>query len=479
MFTNGGRTQQVPPSVWYVNVPAQNRFPELVGSIETPNVIIGGGLAGLMVAYNLAKRGVRSVVLEGGLVAGGDSSQLAGIGTRILDASFYKLEKMYGTGFVKRVATATTSAQKSLESLIRTENIECDYAPTESFFFSRECSGDWLQHEWQTLSRVDRQVSLLTGNEARAIDAKFKRSIRVRGESRLNPRKLCAGLVASAPFKSMVTVFENSFVTQVTIDENKVTVKTAKGQVTAGALVLASGRPLPSFPNLKTLLEEVTVFALHAQFADGAPCADYNFFDDCLPCHFYRRTSDTSIVFGGADQKVNGPGSTAEAVDQLVAFMHTDFQGEFQVTRSWHGKIYLTADGLPLIGKLQHNVYVCMGFGGTGFWASIKAGEILSALLLGETHPESDLFALTRKGLQSVGLRPRIALFVSSSSNSPVGAILVIAYCPDDEQTICTGSGRNQKLAHTESLNPVDHGRPVSHGGDRVFPAAAGRRVAP
>ena len=60
-------------SIWTdgVTLPA---FPTLQEDIQTDAAVIGGGMAGLLTAYFLQKRGLRAVVLEAGRIASGQTS---------------------------------------------------------------------------------------------------------------------------------------------------------------------------------------------------------------------------------------------------------------------------------------------------------------------------------------------------------------------------------------------------------------------
>lgn len=59
-------------SIWSKDTRIEKR-PHLSGDINTDAVIIGGGLAGILTAYMLNKRGVNSIVLEADRIGSGQT----------------------------------------------------------------------------------------------------------------------------------------------------------------------------------------------------------------------------------------------------------------------------------------------------------------------------------------------------------------------------------------------------------------------
>ena len=61
-------------SIWEQTVRREDR-PPLAGDIQVQAVVIGGGMAGILTAKELAGRGVHTVVLEAGRLGGGQTGR--------------------------------------------------------------------------------------------------------------------------------------------------------------------------------------------------------------------------------------------------------------------------------------------------------------------------------------------------------------------------------------------------------------------
>ena len=59
-------------SLWSQKTPLSSRE-ELKGDISAKNVVIGAGMAGILIAYFLKKRGQEVIVLEAGELASGQT----------------------------------------------------------------------------------------------------------------------------------------------------------------------------------------------------------------------------------------------------------------------------------------------------------------------------------------------------------------------------------------------------------------------
>src|SRR5688572_2928095 len=72
------------------------QFPKIDRDIETDVAIIGGGLAGLLSAYTLAKAGKQVVVLEKNRVGQSVTAYTTAMLTQIIDTDINDAIKIYG-----------------------------------------------------------------------------------------------------------------------------------------------------------------------------------------------------------------------------------------------------------------------------------------------------------------------------------------------------------------------------------------------
>src|SRR5688572_30522211 len=82
-------------SYWIDSV-TRPRFKPLKETVDTDVVIVGGGLAGLSVAYCLLKAGKKVTLVEDGAVGSGETGRTTAHLVTALDDRYYTLQRLYG-----------------------------------------------------------------------------------------------------------------------------------------------------------------------------------------------------------------------------------------------------------------------------------------------------------------------------------------------------------------------------------------------
>ena len=82
-------------SLWKATSPLLERT-ALVADTHVEVCVVGAGIAGLSVAYELARRGLRVVVLDDGPIGGGETAQTTAHLASALDDRFQRLEDLHG-----------------------------------------------------------------------------------------------------------------------------------------------------------------------------------------------------------------------------------------------------------------------------------------------------------------------------------------------------------------------------------------------
>src|SRR5688500_10464637 len=71
-------------------------FETLNKDITTEILVVGGGIAGLSVAYSLLETGHDVTVVEDGLIGSGETGRTTAHLTNALDDRYYHIEKLFG-----------------------------------------------------------------------------------------------------------------------------------------------------------------------------------------------------------------------------------------------------------------------------------------------------------------------------------------------------------------------------------------------
>ncbi|MFP3733096.1 FAD-dependent oxidoreductase, partial [Bacillus sp. SIMBA_006] len=82
---------------------------------------------------------------------------------------------------------------------------------------------------------------------------------------------------------------------------------------------------------------------------------------------YHKSGSDYFLIVGGFDHKTGDENDTEKHFKDLMKYVDENFKYK-EVVAKWSSQFYLSADGLPYIGKMpgEKNIYISTGFTGNG-----------------------------------------------------------------------------------------------------------------
>ena len=93
-------------------------FKALSKAMETDVLIVGGGIAGLMTAYELLNNGKRVIIVEDGELGSGETGRTSAHITYSLDTQYTDLESRFGQEQAKLIGDAHKTAIDRIEDLV-------------------------------------------------------------------------------------------------------------------------------------------------------------------------------------------------------------------------------------------------------------------------------------------------------------------------------------------------------------------------
>lgn len=371
--------------------------PPLTGDLTADVCVVGGGFTGVNTAIELAQRGLSVILLEARRIGWGASGRNGGQLIRGIGHEVEGFARYVGQDGVKYLQRAGIESVEVVAERVHEHRIDCDLrwgfcelANTPAQFAAFRAEQDSLaelgyRHETQLVGPTDmHRVVASTAYAGGLID---------RGSGHLHPLNLVLGEARVAASLG-VRLFEHSPVLEI-IHGTTVQVRSTHGSVRAGSLVLAcnahldeleprlSGKVLPagSYIIATEPLSPAQAKALIPQ--NLALC------DQKVGLDYYRLSADRRLLFGGACHY-----SGRDPLD-IAAYMRpkllkvfpqlADTRIEFQ----WGGKIGITANRFPQVGRLsQHpNVFYAQGYSGHGLnvthWTARLLAEAIDA---GHSH---------------------------------------------------------------------------------------------
>src|SRR4051812_14234508 len=101
-------------------------FPPLNKDEEAEVVIVGGGIAGVSVAYCLSLLNKKVVLVEDGYIGSGETGRTTAHLVTALDDRYYDLEKLFSEEEAKLIAKSHAEAINFIEKTALKEKIDCD-----------------------------------------------------------------------------------------------------------------------------------------------------------------------------------------------------------------------------------------------------------------------------------------------------------------------------------------------------------------
>ena len=362
-------------SIWHKTVQLP-QFHPLEGDVSTDVLVIGGGMAGLLCAYQLKKAGVDCIVAERTRIASGITGNTTAKVTCQHGLIYSKLAKKYGLEAAGLYLKANEQSLSEYRALCA--DIPCDFEEQSHTVYSRQ-DLHALEEELAVLSKLNYPAELAGG-----LPLPFPTigGIRFPRQAQFHPLKFLSGIVGN------LTIYENTPVQSL----SKTEAVTEHGRIHANAVVVATHFPFLNKHGsyfLKLYQQRSYVLAL-----ENAPIPEEMYLDAQGNGLSFRSWGDNLLLGGGGHRTGKKGGGWAE----LEAFAREHYPDANIISR-WATQDCMSLDGIPYIGQYSAstpNLYVATDFNKWGMTTSMAAAQILTDLVRGRENPYASLFSPSR-----------------------------------------------------------------------------------
>jgi len=371
----------------------------LEGAIRCDVAVVGGGLAGLSAALDLAERGLDVVVLEAHEVGSGASGRNGGQAIHGLACGQDVIEAQLGLEDARRIWAMSIEALDLLRQRIARHAIDCDWRDGYLGVATSERKGRELA-EWADGIERDYGYPLtrIAPHElCRWIDStRYHSGIHDPRSGHLHPLKYTLG-IARAAAAAGVRIFEQSAVTSV-LQGPTVTLRTAGGEVHAKQALLAGNVYLRELaPALERRIMPVGTYIVCSErmpreLADSLVPTRSAVCDTDFVLDYFRTTDDDRMLFGGrVSYSTKTPANLRESMRRRMVDVFPSLAGT-KIEFAWGGFVDITMNRAPDFGRIAGNLYYLQGFSGHGLALTGLAGRVVAEAMCGDAG-RFDLFA--------------------------------------------------------------------------------------
>jgi glycine/D-amino acid oxidase-like deaminating enzyme len=119
--------------VWIDSVQMPD-FPRLATDLQVDDLVIGGGITGITVAYLLRKAGRKVALIDRGNLAQRDTGHTTAHVTCVTDTRLRELVRTFGRDHARAAWEAGSAAIEQIEAIVRDEQIACDFRARPRIF---------------------------------------------------------------------------------------------------------------------------------------------------------------------------------------------------------------------------------------------------------------------------------------------------------------------------------------------------------
>lgn len=365
-------------SLWEKGISLPNH-PTLTGEISTDVLVIGGGLAGLLTAWELRQRGMDAVLVEKDRICSVTTAHTTAKLTAQHGLIYHKLIRSMGVEGASQYYKANAEAVEQLKELCRRFD-----APMEEKANYVYCSDrQKLDRELNAFQKLEIPAIF---DEAPPLPLSTAGAIGIPAQAQFHPLKLAEQLAKE------LTIYENSKVTGLI----GTTAKTEHGRIRAKKIVVATHFPFLNKHGsyfLKLYQHRSYLLAL-----GNAGTLDSMYVSDDKKGMSFSSFGGTLLLGGGGHRTGKHGGGWRE----LREFAAKHYPNAAEMNH-WSAQDTMSLDGIPYIGQYSRNtpdLYVAAGFNKWGMTDSMVSAMLLADLIQGKQNEYAGIFSPSRSILK-------------------------------------------------------------------------------
>ncbi|MBO9355620.1 FAD-dependent oxidoreductase [Bordetella petrii] len=371
---------------------AHTRHAALAGPASTDICIVGGGLAGLTAALELARRGRHVILLEARRVGWGASGRNGGSVSPAYSAGADQIRRRAGQAGYEALYRMSIEGVDIIRDHIRDLAMADACQVNGRLRVLRYDDADSLRAYCDEQRRFGRRVRLLPRDEVRELlrsDAYFQ-GVYDPDSFHFHPLNYARALAREC-VRLGVRIHEDTPVRSASLAGGAKRLATPDGAVEAQTVLFATGGytdglvpalrramlPIATYVMLTEPLGERVREAIRTDAAIG---------DTRRAGNYYRVVEGGRISWGShITTRIDDPPDLAESLRAELLSVYPQLAG-VKVDVAWSGRMAYARHLMPQIGRLRPGVWYCTAFGGHGMNTTAIGGRVVAEGICGDSE---------------------------------------------------------------------------------------------
>jgi glycine/D-amino acid oxidase-like deaminating enzyme/nitrite reductase/ring-hydroxylating ferredoxin subunit len=376
-------------------------------SLAVDVAVVGSGIAGTSVAYELAARGVKLAVLDRGKLGRGMTARTSAHLAFQSDDLYQEVISRRGLKLAKLHYRSQRAAVDRIAQIQESEEISCDFARLDGLLgLAPDTKTSLLDEELKACHKLGyKEVEYVkAGRLARLSTA---HGLKFPHQARFHPLKYVTGLHRILQARG-AALHADTAVVEIAERGGSVALKTDQGFIVrAGAVVIATNSPIDPKVAIHTKQAPYRTYVFAAPVPKGS-IDDALYWDTADPYHYVRLQPEKSydlLIAGGEDHRSGEADDALTRYRKLENWTRERFPEIGRTSHRWSGQILEPVDYTAFVGRApgKKNCYVATGDSGQGLTHGAVAGMLIADLILEGSNPWEELHDPSRKTMNALG----------------------------------------------------------------------------